>query len=277
MSGQFLIFPRKFHQFAAASFPLLLSILLINCGQPPHPVLERSWNMYLLPYFEIGPYNLVVKAFVNPLVDSSSQMTDRILIVTIESESYPGKADSVGFRIDSVQVTEIRNHQSLPLPWQVGYSLDNLWSGKPYERGPVVRYQKSYQPDSIPQALIISFRARAKQDVYGPFLVRHFVTDTLYNSEGPHSTGFVYTTARKASNPFCPTGVGLSYTLPESSNVTILVYDVRGQLVDTVINERRAAGMHTESFYGFELPSGVYFYKLVAGTYTFSKKFILLK
>lgn len=77
-------------------------------------------------------------------------------------------------------------------------------------------------------------------------------------------------------NPFNPSTT-ISYELPWSAFVVLTVYDVLGREVETLVNERQIAGSHSVRFDGSALPSGVYFYRLEAGTYHETKKLILLK
>ena len=77
-------------------------------------------------------------------------------------------------------------------------------------------------------------------------------------------------------NPFNPS-TRISYQLPASTFVIIKVFDVLGNEVERLVNERQNAGNHSVLFNGSNLPSGVYFYKIKAGTYHDAKKFLLLK
>lgn len=77
-------------------------------------------------------------------------------------------------------------------------------------------------------------------------------------------------------NPFNPTTV-ISYQLPVNSMVTLKVYDVLGREVKTLVSERQAAGTHPVTFDAGNLPSGVYFCRLEVGTYSATKKLLLLK
>ncbi len=77
-------------------------------------------------------------------------------------------------------------------------------------------------------------------------------------------------------NPFNPTTV-VNYQLPVSGNVTLIVYDVLGRSVATLVNERQTAGSHSVKFDAVGLPSGVYFYRLQAGSFARTKKMILLQ
>ena len=77
-------------------------------------------------------------------------------------------------------------------------------------------------------------------------------------------------------NPFNPT-TNIRFDLPEESPVTIDVYTITGQLVMRLINETRPAGTHTATFDAGRLTSGVYLYRLQAGTFSSTGKMMLLK
>ncbi|HUI28863.1 MAG TPA: YCF48-related protein [Candidatus Acidoferrales bacterium] len=85
-----------------------------------------------------------------------------------------------------------------------------------------------------------------------------------------------YSLDQNYPNPFNPSTV-ISYQLSTVSNVTLKVYDVLGREVETLINQRQAAGSHSVTFNAANLPSGVYFYRLQAGSYNLTKKLLLLK
>jgi hypothetical protein len=77
-------------------------------------------------------------------------------------------------------------------------------------------------------------------------------------------------------NPFNPT-TKIKYTLPVESNVTIEVFDILGNRVKTLIQEKQEAGTNEVEFNAGNLVSGVYFYQIQAGTFTQTKKMILMK
>ena len=92
------------------------------------------------------------------------------------------------------------------------------------------------------------------------------------NNDVPKS----YSLSQNYPNPFNPTTV-ISYELPMNSQVTLKVYDVLGREVRTLVNAREDAGRHSVYFNASDLPSGVYFYRLEAGTYHNTIKLVLLK
>ena len=82
-------------------------------------------------------------------------------------------------------------------------------------------------------------------------------------------------------NPFNPV-TNISYSVKEAGNVTLEVYNIKGQLVKTLINDVREAGNFTTTWTGTDnsnksVSSGVYFYKMKSGNYTSTKKMILMK
>ena len=85
-----------------------------------------------------------------------------------------------------------------------------------------------------------------------------------------------YALEQNYPNPFNPSTV-ISYQLPKSSFVTLKVYNVLGKEVATLVSESKDAGAYKVMFNASSLPSGIYFYKLEAGTYTQTRKLMLLK
>ena len=82
-------------------------------------------------------------------------------------------------------------------------------------------------------------------------------------------------------NPFNP-ATSIEFGLNKASPVTLSVYDAAGRLVRVLINKNLPAGHYSESWDGKdgsyrEVASGVYFYKLITGTSTETKKMILLR
>ncbi len=85
-------------------------------------------------------------------------------------------------------------------------------------------------------------------------------------------------------NPFNPTTT-IQYTIPNkvktmfttSQQVQLKVYDMLGREVATLVNGKKAPGIHEVTFNANNLPSGIYIYKITIGNYSDQKKMILLK
>jgi predicted GH43/DUF377 family glycosyl hydrolase len=86
----------------------------------------------------------------------------------------------------------------------------------------------------------------------------------------------VFALEQSYPNPFNPKTV-ISSQLPVASNVKLIVYDVLGREIAVLVNERRAAGSYQDGFDGTGLASGVYFYRLTAGSFIRSRTMLLLK
>ena len=85
-----------------------------------------------------------------------------------------------------------------------------------------------------------------------------------------------FTLSQNFPNPFNPS-TQIEYSIPFSSHVTLRVYDLMGREVATLFEGVRQPGNFVAIFDGSGLSSGVYFYKLIAGGSSFTKKLILVK
>jgi hypothetical protein len=77
-------------------------------------------------------------------------------------------------------------------------------------------------------------------------------------------------------NPFNPS-TSISYQLAIQGHVSLMVYDVLGRQIATLVDEVKTAGAHTVSWDATNLSSGVYFYRLQAGDFNDLKRSILVK
>jgi hypothetical protein len=77
-------------------------------------------------------------------------------------------------------------------------------------------------------------------------------------------------------NPFNPTTV-ISYQLPKSGNVKLVVFDVLGRELQTLVNEYKPAGTYEVTFDGSALSSGLYLYRITSGDFSDTKKMMLVK
>lgn len=82
--------------------------------------------------------------------------------------------------------------------------------------------------------------------------------------------------AQNYPNPFNPVTV-IYYQLPEAANTSLVVYDITGRKVATLVNETVEAGYHQVQFDASRLSSGTYIYRLEAGDFAETKQMILIK
>ena len=89
-----------------------------------------------------------------------------------------------------------------------------------------------------------------------------------------------FTLEQNYPNPFNPVTT-IKYSIPpgtKSKNfVTLKVFDILGNQVETLVNKEQSPGNYEVKFNGSNLASGIYFYRLTAGSFNSVRKFILLK
>jgi hypothetical protein len=77
-------------------------------------------------------------------------------------------------------------------------------------------------------------------------------------------------------NPFNP-ATSIKFSIPKSSNVKLVVYDITGKELELLVNEQLKAGTYQTNWNALNYPSGVYFYRLTAGEYSETKRMVLVK
>ena len=85
-----------------------------------------------------------------------------------------------------------------------------------------------------------------------------------------------YSLEQNFPNPFNPV-TKIKYSVPQTSNVVIKVFDILGNEIETLVNEEKQTSSYEITWYAENLPSGIYFYQLIAENFIKSKKMILLK
>jgi spore coat protein H len=77
-------------------------------------------------------------------------------------------------------------------------------------------------------------------------------------------------------NPFNP-GTTISFTLPQNQLVQLEVFNLLGMRIATLVNGRLSAGSHTVTFDASKLSTGLYFYRMISGTFQQTKRMMLIK
>jgi hypothetical protein len=77
-------------------------------------------------------------------------------------------------------------------------------------------------------------------------------------------------------NPFNPTTI-INFQLPMSNNVKLIIYDVMGREVATLVNEKLSSGTYEVEWDGSNYPSGVYFYNIQTESFSETKKMLMVK
>ncbi|MFI5407223.1 MAG: T9SS type A sorting domain-containing protein, partial [Nitrososphaerales archaeon] len=87
---------------------------------------------------------------------------------------------------------------------------------------------------------------------------------------------FKFSLEQNYPNPFNPV-TSIKYSIAEDGIVNLAIYNLLGEKVATVVNEEKSAGSYEVEFKADNLPSGIYFYKLQAGSFIETKKMIMLR
>ncbi len=147
----------------------------------------------------------------------------------------------------------------------------------------------SYISDTLEPNKSHYWRVFSMTDTYlGPVSeFRRFVTPAVTGITDNNQNILRFELDQNYPNPFNPATV-INYTIPKGKgdntfnvNVTLVIYDVLGHEVVTLVNEKQTPGNYEVIFdansVGKGLPSGIYFYKLTAGNLSEVKKMILMK
>jgi hypothetical protein len=114
------------------------------------------------------------------------------------------------------------------------------------------------------------YRYRLKQvDFDGKYSYSNITEVSLLND-------MKFELAQNYPNPFNPSTT-ISYQLSQPGEVILKVYDVLGNEVKTLVNSYQAAGVHETEFNAEGLVSGIYVYKIISGSFTDSRKMLLVK
>lgn len=85
-----------------------------------------------------------------------------------------------------------------------------------------------------------------------------------------------YNLSQNYPNPFNPV-TNIKFSIPKSGYVKLIIYDITGKVVETLIDENMAAGTYKTDFDASQLASGVYLYRITAADFTDVKKMVLVK
>jgi len=99
-----------------------------------------------------------------------------------------------------------------------------------------------------------------------PFKIKNINSSSIYT----------FSLNQNYPNPFNPTTT-VAYSIKRDGYVSLQVYDILGNEVAALVNERKIAGNYLVEFDTGNLPSGVYFYTLTSGNFTYTRKMILLR
>ena len=211
--------------------------------------LHAPYNYFCVPIGTIG--------FVMNYIDTT--------IVPIELSNFIGKLNDFKVHLNWQTITEKNNYG-----FEVQRSSDNInWEVIGFVPGKGTATEKhnySFEDNNIESQL---YYYRLKQTDYnGSFLYSDviFVKISLNTFE----------LFQNYPNPFNP-ATTIKYDLPKSGNVELVIYDILGRKVKSLVNETKEAGRYEVKWNASNSASGVYIYQLRTESYINTKKMILLR
>lgn len=121
------------------------------------------------------------------------------------------------------------------------------------------------------------WRVKGLTDTYEGIFSKTAIFTTGTSTDVDFSVNeFKYSLSPNYPNPFNPSTV-ISYSLAEKTRVSIKIFDMLGNEIDTLVDEVKTSGEHETTWNADSVPSGVYLYRLQAGKFTNVKKMILLR
>jgi peptidoglycan/xylan/chitin deacetylase (PgdA/CDA1 family) len=168
----------------------------------------------------------------------------------------------------TVEVTDTLDNEIFNYPISIRRALPQDWAsvtatqnGQPVDAMIVVDNDILYiQFDAIPNnGEIVIARG-------GPTLIKS------------RRTGYVPKSSlmQNYPNPFNPETT-IEYAVPSTEHVSITLYNLRGELVKTLVNQKQSAGTYKVTLPGADLTSRVYLYNLRAGSFNETKRLVLIK
>ena len=98
------------------------------------------------------------------------------------------------------------------------------------------------------------------------------ITELKDDPQQPLTTGLW----QNYPNPFNPSTT-IKYSISKRSYITLKIYDMLGREIEALVNSVKPAGNYQVEFYAVDLPSGVYFYRIQAGSFNQVRKMLLIK
>ena len=192
----------------------------------------------------------------------------------VEMSSFTAQSNNNKIYLNWSTVTESNNSG-----WEVesriqkseDRSQSNGWKSIGFITGKGTTTEKQNYTFSVSSlqspATLVEFRLK-QIDMDGKFSYSEILSVDL--------TPETYSLSQNYPNPFNPT-TAISYRLSALSNVKLVVFDLLGREVTTLVNEKKEPGNYSVNFNASNLTSGVYFYKITAGSFTETKKMTLVK
>jgi hypothetical protein len=192
-------------------------------------------------------------------------------MIPVELASFTAASDENSVTLNWSTATETNNSGFVI---ERKTALDERWKEVGFVPGFGTTSERKSYSFTDENLTMDSYSYRIKQiDFDGTFEYSNSVVVEVFSPEK-------YTLTQNFPNPFNPSTT-IEFSIPQTSNVTIDVYNIVGELVASLVNRTLDAGYHKVNFDASNLPSGTYVYQLKAsgqnGIFVDAKKMLLMK
>ena len=255
-----------------------------------------GWD-WLIKAFELArQYIPNAKLLINDygIINNNSATTSYIQIINLLKDR--GLIDGIGCQAHGLESTSAATIQSnldrlaatgLPIyisEFDLNIQNDNQQKTKYQELFPVMWQHPDVKGVTlwgyiqghtwITYSYLVNTNGTARPALW--WLAQYIQDNPVGVNETASGTPTEYKLEQNFPNPFNPT-TNIRYSIIKASKVTLKIYDILGREVKTLVNTEQAPGQYTVTFDAQNLSSGVYFYQINAGSFTATKKLMLLK
>ena len=221
----------------------------------------QDMYFYADPPWPAGTANLCIKA-----------LTSEDNLIPVELTSFSAVQEGENIRLDWVTASETNNHQFEIQRRTINEERISEWTLVGYRKGKGTTTEPQHYSyvDDISGINATAFDFRLKQvDFDGNYSFSEVIR---VGNIAPAK----FSLEQNYPNPFNPS-TEIKFSIPQTTNVTLRVFDIMGREVVTLIDEQMEAGKHSVIFNAASLSSGVYYYTIITENFIQTKKMLLLK
>jgi beta-glucosidase len=241
------------------SWPAAMEDIPINFGDSVYePLFEYGYGITDLSDSPVGSAPLFYSAAVDPIGIAVHAAFNKNMLEPDESANSQFVINQNGLIDIPIDNIEVSSNDSTTLILELA---DTIYPGD--------TVTIAYSGDSV-------FSEDSGQlEPFGPEPVYNRLNETAGITE-EENTDSTHLMVKNSPNPFNAV-TNIKFQLPKEEKISLSIYNIYGQKLETLINKELKAGEHIYQWDARKYPSGIYFYKLDTRTSTFSGKMILLK